>query len=112
MVQSTLVETNRRRHQVPLVCATRVCLDGCEPAYVDVATECGLMSNPGVTWQNGASHVTHSVILSYRNPNPNKTDVDRGVLPTNKIVMDFCLSGGFAHMCNELRESLVTAYRA
>ena len=111
MVQSTLVETNRRRHQVPLVCATRVCLDGCEPAYVDVATECGLMSNPGVTGQNGASHITHSVILSYRNPNPNKTDMVLGALPFNKIVMAFCLRGRVAQMHNELRENPTKAYR-
>jgi hypothetical protein len=112
MIPATLLETNRRLGQVPLVCAISICLDGCETAYPDVAIECGLMPNSSGIWQTGASHIAHSVNLSYRNPNPNKTDVDRGVLPRNKIVMAFCLRGGVAHMCAELRESPATAYRA
>ena len=111
MVPTTPLELKRQLHKGPAVCAIRICLDGCKSAYLGVAIGRGVVPNWDRTWQNGASHIAHSVILSYSNPNPNKTDMDRGVLPRNKIDMTFCSRSGVAHMRNELRKSPATAYR-
>ena len=69
MSLTTPVETNGRRYEVPAVCAIVICLDGCEPAYLDVAIECGLMPNLKRIRQNGTSRIAHSVIPSFTNPN-------------------------------------------
>ena len=63
MTPATLLETNRRLCQLPLVCTILICLDGYETAYPDVAIECGLMSNSSGIWQTGATHIAHSVIF-------------------------------------------------
>ena len=109
MVPTPLLETKRQLHKGPAVCAIRICLDGCKSAYLGVAIGRGLVPNWDRTWQNGTGHIAHSVILSYRNPN--KTDMDRGVLPRNKIDMTFCSRSGVAHILNELRKSPAMAYR-
>ena len=111
MIPATLLEANRRLRQVPLVCAISICLDGYETAYPDVAIECGLMPNSSGIWQTGASHIAHSVILSYRNPNPKKTNVDCGVLTRNKTDMACCSRGNVVQMRNELRASPTRAYQ-
>ena len=111
MVPTTPLELKRQLHKGPGVCAIRICLDGCKSAYLGVAIGRGVVPNWDRTWQNGASHIDHSVILSYRNPNPNKTDMGREGLPRNKISMTFCSRSGVAHMRNKLRKSPATAYR-
>ena len=45
MALITPIEANGRSYEVPGVCATVICLDGCEPAYLDVAIDRGLMPN-------------------------------------------------------------------
>ena len=109
MVPITPLETKHQLHKGPKVGTMLVRPDGCEPAYLGGVIKRGLEPNWDRTWQNGASHIAHSVILSYRNPNPNKTDMDRRVLPRDKIGMTFCSRSGVAPMRNELRESPTTA---
>ena len=69
MPLTSSVETNGRRYEAPTTCAIVICLDGCEPAYLDVATERGLMPNLERIRQKGTSRIAHSVIPSFTNPN-------------------------------------------
>lgn len=91
MVLSRPLETKCQLHKGPAGCAIRVSLDGCKPALLVVAIERGMMLTLDCTLQNGASHVTHSVIPSFTNPNPNKLCIDRGFFFLNKTEMAFCL---------------------
>ena len=63
------IQVNGRRYEVPSVCATVICLDGCEPAYLDVAIDRGLMPNLDRIIEDGTSRIAHSVIPSFTNPN-------------------------------------------
>ena len=69
MVLISPIEANGRRYEMPNACATVICLDGCEPAYLDVATDRGLMPNLERITQNGTSRIAHAVIPSFTNPN-------------------------------------------
>ena len=69
MAVTTSVETNGRRYEAPATCAIVICLDGCEPAYLDVAIERGLMPNLDRIRQTGTNRIAHSVIPSFTNPN-------------------------------------------
>ncbi|MEC8643105.1 MAG: phosphonoacetate hydrolase, partial [Pseudomonadota bacterium] len=69
MPLTSAVETNGRRYEAPTCCAIVICLDGCEPAYLDVAIARGLMPNLERIRQNGTSRIAHSVIPSFTNPN-------------------------------------------
>ena len=69
MPLTSSVETNGRRYEAPTSCAIVICLDGCEPAYLDVATARGLMPNLELIRQNGTNSIAHSVIPSFTNPN-------------------------------------------
>ncbi len=63
------IETNGRRYEAPKNCAVVICLDGCEPEYLDVAIEQGLMPNLDRIRRTGTSRIAHSVIPSFTNPN-------------------------------------------
>ena len=63
------IETNGRRYEAPKNCAVVICLDGCEPEYLDVAVEQGLMPNLDRIRRTGTSRIAHSVIPSFTNPN-------------------------------------------
>ena len=69
MPLTSAVETNGRRYEAPATCAIVICLDGCEPAYLDEAIGRGLMPNLERIRQNGTSRIAHSVIPSFTNPN-------------------------------------------
>lgn len=69
MPLTSSVETNGRRYEAPTTCAIVICLDGCEPAYLDEAIKRGLMPNLERIRQNGTSRIAHSVIPSFTNPN-------------------------------------------
>ncbi|MFK8079106.1 MAG: phosphonoacetate hydrolase [Granulosicoccus sp.] len=60
---------NDRHYEVPPVCAIAICLDGCEPAYLDAAIEAGLMPTLKRLRQEGTDRLAHSVIPSFTNPN-------------------------------------------
>ena len=53
----------------PRSCAVAICLDGCEPAYLDAAIERGLMPNLARIRAEGTDSLAHSVIPSFTNPN-------------------------------------------
>ena len=69
MILTTPIEANGRFYEVPATCAIVICLDGCEPAYLDVAIKYGLMPNLERILKNGTSRIAHSVIPSFTNPN-------------------------------------------
>ncbi|GGH37188.1 phosphonoacetate hydrolase [Cribrihabitans marinus] len=66
---STEVTANGRTYPAPRVCAVAICLDGCEPAYLDVAIAEGLMPNLKRIRETGTDRLAHSVIPSFTNPN-------------------------------------------
>ena len=66
---SSSVQANGRTYAAPQTCAVVICLDGCEPAYLDVAIADGLMPNLAVIRAEGSDRIAHSVIPSFTNPN-------------------------------------------
>ena len=63
------VEANGRNYLWPRVSAIAICLDGCEPAYLDEAVGAGLMPALERIKAKGTVRTAHSVIPSFTNPN-------------------------------------------
>ncbi|MBX3597840.1 MAG: phosphonoacetate hydrolase [Rhizobiaceae bacterium] len=63
------VEVNGRKYPWPRVPAIAICLDGCEPAYLDEAIKDGLMPTLERIRTKGTVRTAHSVIPSFTNPN-------------------------------------------
>lgn len=63
------VVANERTYAIPKTCAIAICLDGCEPAYLDEAIKAGLMPNLERIKSTGTVRFAHSVIPSFTNPN-------------------------------------------
>ena len=61
------VSANGRNYEWPRVPAIVICLDGCEPAYLDAATK--LMPFLAKIRAKGTERTAHSVIPSFTNPN-------------------------------------------
>ncbi|MGC6452839.1 MAG: phosphonoacetate hydrolase [Candidatus Puniceispirillaceae bacterium] len=66
---TSAITANGRRYAAPRTCAVAICLDGCEPAYLDVATARGLMPNLERIRAEGTDRIAHAVIPSFTNPN-------------------------------------------
>jgi phosphonoacetate hydrolase len=69
MTIKTEVTANDRTYPAPKTCAIAICLDGCEPEYLDVAIAEGLMPNLKRMREAGTDRLAHSVIPSFTNPN-------------------------------------------
>ena len=63
------VEANGRTYNPTSHCAVVICLDGCEPEYLDIAISEGLMPNLKRIRAEGTDALAHSVIPSFTNPN-------------------------------------------
>jgi phosphonoacetate hydrolase len=63
------VSVNGRDYAWPRVPAIAICLDGCEPAYLDEAIKAGLMPALVKIKEKGTVRFAHSVIPSFTNPN-------------------------------------------
>ena len=63
------VTVNGRTYAAPKTCAITICLDGCEPAYLEAAIARGLMPNLERIRAKGTERIAHSVIPSFTNPN-------------------------------------------
>ena len=63
------VVANDRTYAAPKICAIAICLDGCEPAYLDEAIAAGLMPNLKRIKETGTVRLAHSVVPSFTNPN-------------------------------------------
>ncbi|MCB2117255.1 MAG: phosphonoacetate hydrolase [Rhodobacteraceae bacterium] len=63
------VLANGRAYPWPKVPAVAICLDGCEPEYLEVAIAEGLMPNLKRIRAAGTDRLAHSVIPSFTNPN-------------------------------------------
>lgn len=63
------VSVNGRDYRWPSVPAVAICLDGCEPAYLEEALKAGLMPTLERILAKGTSRTAHSVIPSFTNPN-------------------------------------------
>lgn len=69
MINRAPVVANGRAYPWPRVPAIAICLDGCEPAYLDVAIAEGLMPTLKRIRESGTDRLAHSVIPSFTNPN-------------------------------------------
>ena len=67
-IQSPVV-ANGRAYPAPKTCAIAICLDGCEPEYLDKAIAEGLMPTLKRMRETGTDRLAHSVIPSFTNPN-------------------------------------------
>ncbi|GGB91553.1 phosphonoacetate hydrolase [Marivita lacus] len=63
------VVANDRTYPAPRTCAIAICLDGCEPEYLEVAIAEGLMPTLKRIRETGTDRLAHSVIPSFTNPN-------------------------------------------
>ena len=63
------VLANGRNYAWPRVPAIAICLDGCEPAYLDEAIRAGLMPALERIKAKGTVRTAHSAIPSFTNPN-------------------------------------------
>ncbi len=63
------VTANDRDYLMPKLPAIAICLDGCEPEYLDVAIARGLMPTLKRIRETGTDRLAHSVIPSFTNPN-------------------------------------------
>ena len=63
------VTINDRSYAWPLRPAVAICLDGCEPAYLDAALEAGLMPHLARIRAAGTDRLCHSAMPSFTNPN-------------------------------------------
>jgi phosphonoacetate hydrolase len=63
------VSVNGRDYRWPSAPAVAICLDGCEPAYLEEALKAGLMPALERILAKGTSRTAHSVIPSFTNPN-------------------------------------------
>lgn len=63
------VTVNGRAYPWPRVPAVVICLDGCEPAYLEIAMARGLMPTLAAMRARGTFRTAHSVIPSFTNPN-------------------------------------------
>ncbi len=63
------VTANDRSYPAPQCPAIAICLDGCEPEYLDVAIAEGLMPTLKRIRETGTDRLAHSVIPSFTNPN-------------------------------------------
>ncbi len=69
MTAGTTIKANGRDYPAPRVPAVVICLDGCEPEYLDVAIAKGLMPTLTRIRDTGTDRLAHSVIPSFTNPN-------------------------------------------
>ena len=69
MNHDTPIITNGRSYPIPKTTAIAICLDGCEPAYLDAAIADGLMPTLRRMRETGTDRLAHSVIPSFTNPN-------------------------------------------
>ncbi len=69
MTVGTTITANGRDYPAPGVPAVVICLDGCEPEYLDVAIAKGLMPTLTRIRDTGTDRLAHSVIPSFTNPN-------------------------------------------
>ncbi|MDG2405141.1 MAG: alkaline phosphatase family protein, partial [Paracoccaceae bacterium] len=69
MNSDTPIVVNNRSYPIPKVTAIAICLDGCEPAYLDAAIADGLMPTLQRMRETGTDRIAHSVIPSFTNPN-------------------------------------------
>jgi len=63
------ITVNDRTYPMPARPAIVICLDGCEPAYLDEASRAGKTPVLDRIRQSGSDSLAHSVIPSFTNPN-------------------------------------------
>ena len=111
MIPATPLKTKRQLQKGPAVHAIPILIDGRKSAYPGAAIGFGVVRNWDRTLQNDTNYSAHFVIPLFPNSNPNKADLDCGVLTRNKTDMACCSRGNVVQIRNELRESPTRAHR-
>ena len=111
MIPATPLKTKRQLQKESAVYAIPISVNGRKSAYPGAAIGFGLVRNWDRTLQNDTNYSAHFVTPLYPNSNPNKADLDCGVLTRNKTDMACCSRGNVVQMRNELRESPTRACR-
>ena len=111
MIPATPLKTKRQLQKESAVYAIPISIDGRESAYPGAAIGFGLVLNWDRTLQNDTNYSAHFVIPLFPNSNPNKADLDCGVLTLNKTDIACCSRGNVVQMRNELRASPTGAYQ-
>ena len=111
MIPATPFKTKRQLQKGLAVYAIPISIDGRKSAYPGVAIGFGLARNWDRTLQNDINYSAHFVIPLFPKSNPNKADLDCGVLTRNETDMACCSRGNVVQMRNELRESSTRAYQ-
>jgi len=63
------ITVNGRTYPMPKTTAIAICLDGCEPDYIDAAIDAGVMPTMKRIRDTGTMKLAHCVIPSFTNPN-------------------------------------------
>ena len=69
MSDPSSITVNGRTYPMPKTTAVAICLDGCEPDYIDAAIEAGVMPTMKRIRETGTMQLAHCVIPSFTNPN-------------------------------------------
>ena len=70
MTIDTQIVVNDRTYPAAKSCVITICLDGCEPAYLDVAIADGLMPClQRMRQETGTDRLAHAVVPTFTNPN-------------------------------------------
>ena len=111
MIPATPLKIKRQLRKESAVYAIPISVNGRKSAYPGGAIGFGLARNWDRTLQNDTNYSAHFVTPLYQNSNPNKADLDCGVLTRNKTDMACCSRGNVVQMRNELGESPTRACR-
>src|SRR5436190_14390389 len=76
---STAVTVNGRTYQFPRRPSVGVCVDGCEPAYVDDAIAAGVAPALRRFREGGTARLSRAIVPSFTNPN--NLSIVTGVTP-------------------------------
>ncbi len=68
-IATPVLTVNGRDYPTPKVPAVAICLDGCEPAYLDEAIKAGIMPALEKILAKGTRRLAHCVVPSFTNPN-------------------------------------------
>ena len=105
MIPATPLKTKRQLQKESAVSAIPISVNGRNSADPGAAIGFGLVRNWDRTLQNDTNYSAHFVTPLYPNSNPNKAELDCGVLTRNKTDMDCCSRDNVVQIRNELRES-------
>ena len=68
-MKNTYININKRQYKVPLKPIVVICIDGCDPEYLDIALQKNCIPTIENFMEIGSYNIADSVIPSFTNPN-------------------------------------------